>query len=334
MRDDDLLPCEILLEIFVIDLSIVVPVLGTEAKLFNFLTAIKNSHDLRLSVEVIIVDDASPIPLNEMFERFARENHQLNLTLITNEKNLGRAKSRNRGLFLAGGDIVLFLDVDNFPVPGSFVEIHSLFSDPEISAVRGNVRCDKSHLKNSAYIRFFDGRYLGARAIGTGDLSYRYFASDALALRRKDLLSMGGFDEEFKKYGCEDEELGRRYKALRKRFYFCSEAYFIDSDYPTLNRECQRMVSYARYSFPLLKSKHPGVEADALMHLVESDKNKLARIFLLIACRKVLADLIRRVLNMLDGFSLNPSKFFYHYVLASYYIVGYKARCIADKNEL
>lgn len=318
-----------------IDLSIVTPVLGNEVKLFNFLSAIKKANDLKLSFEVIVVDDASPIPLDKAFERFSSENQRLNLSMITNETNLGRAESRNRGLLLAKGNIVLFLDVDNFPEHGSLSEIYSLFSDPGVAAVRGNVRCDKEHLKNSAYIRFFDGRYLGARDIGTGKLSYKYFASDALAVRRNELLSMGGFDEDFKRYGCEDEELGRRYKAMGKNFYFCREANFIDSDLPTLDRECQRMISYAQYSFPLLMRKHPGVEVDALMSFLESDKRKLVKTISLLVCRKYLAALIKNGLNLLDGYDVNLPKFFYYYVIAAYYIVGYKLRYISGgENEL
>ena len=318
-----------------IELTIVTPVLGSEAKLISFLLSIKKANEANVSFETIIVDDGSPVSLETVFRTFSKENNDLNLVMLRNEKNLGRSESRNKGLSLAKGNIVLFLDVDNLPEKGAFSQICSLFLNPEISAVRGNVQCDERHLKSSAYIRFFGGRYLGARGVSSGDLSYRYFASDALAVRRHDLLSINGFDENFKKYGCEDEELGHRYKASGKKFYFSREAHFIDSDLPSLNRECERMICYARYSFPLLKSKHPGVESDALMHFIESDNNKYIRIFLLLVCRKSVADFIKMVLNFVDGYSLNSSTFLYYYVIATYYVVGYKSRCSAgDKNGL
>jgi glycosyltransferase involved in cell wall biosynthesis len=309
-----------------IQLSIVTPILGNEDKLLLFLESIKHLNNGGISYEIIIIDDGSPISLVNIFSKFKAENSDLQITLIRNEINLGRSKSRNLGLYQASGSIVLFLDVDNLPTIGAFHKIYHAFSDPNVSSVRGNVLCPTERESRSAYIRFFNQRYLGSRGTPSGPLPFKFFASDALAVRRLELLELGGFDEDFVKYGCEDEELGQRYKKNNKSFYFCKEAKFIDSDTPTLDREYQRMISYAQYSFPLLKKKHPGIESDALMHHIERPEFSVSKIILKIFLTSFLSLPVKYILNSIDNSRINPSKHLYLYVIATGYLIGFNRR--------
>ena len=213
-------------------LSVIVPVLGTSEKLNIFLKAVLLQHMKRSKFDLIIVDDGSSPSLVQTFNEFKKYFENGRATFIRHDENQGRAKARNSGISKAIGDVLLFVDVDNVPTPDAFELILEQFADGKLKAVRGSVRCTIDTVNKSAYTRFFDSRYLGARGVLSGPLSYRYFASDAVAISRLALEKVGYFDEQFRAYGCEDEELGCRVKAHEIPFYFASNAKFLDYDNP------------------------------------------------------------------------------------------------------
>jgi glycosyltransferase involved in cell wall biosynthesis len=59
--------------------------------------------------ELIIIDDASDIPLTEIFQT---ENNRIQI--VSNEQNVGPGPTRQRGLDLAKGQYVAFLDADDW----------------------------------------------------------------------------------------------------------------------------------------------------------------------------------------------------------------------------
>lgn len=77
--------------------------------------AIDSALSQDVPVEVIVIDDCSPDDLSEVMERY-RENEAVRY--IRNEKNLGAAQSRNRGVTLAKAPFVAFLDSDDYWVEG------------------------------------------------------------------------------------------------------------------------------------------------------------------------------------------------------------------------
>lgn len=72
--------------------------------------AIDSALNQKVPVEIIVIDDKSPDALDEVMERY-RGNPML--SYVKNEENLGAAKSRNRGVAMARGDYVAFLDADD-----------------------------------------------------------------------------------------------------------------------------------------------------------------------------------------------------------------------------
>lgn len=68
-----------------------------------------------LSLELLVIDDCSPEDLTEALAPFARD---ARVRILHNEVNMGAAKSRNRGVELAQGEYVAFLDADDIWEPG------------------------------------------------------------------------------------------------------------------------------------------------------------------------------------------------------------------------
>lgn len=171
---------------------------------------------------------------------------------------------------------------------------------------------------------------MGNRYKGTVKIEYRYFASDAFLISKSEFEAQKGFDESFRHYGCEDEEFGARLRLSSVPFFFCSDALLYDNDTPTLDRACERMIPYARYSVPLLVKKHPEIVDKLLFPQAErkgSMKSTVLRVALSCANSIKLNKFVRVVLNKLD----NRNKFkiraiFYKLVLAMYYIEGYSKR--------
>jgi len=66
-------------------------------------------------LEVIVINDCSPDDLDAAMERYRDD---LRVRYLCNEQNMGAAQSRNRGVQLAKGQYVAFLDSDDRWLPG------------------------------------------------------------------------------------------------------------------------------------------------------------------------------------------------------------------------
>ncbi|MGK5739523.1 glycosyltransferase family 2 protein [Micromonospora sp. URMC 103] len=100
-------------------LSIVVPVYGVEAYLYQCLESIR--ADIPAgdadAVELIAVDDASPDRCGDMLRSYAAGRSGVRTVHLTTNVGLGLA--RNAGLDVAGGRYVWFVDSDDWLPPGT-----------------------------------------------------------------------------------------------------------------------------------------------------------------------------------------------------------------------
>lgn len=86
---------------------------------FNCAPHIRQALDSALAqdvpLEVLVVDDRSPDDLGEIMREYAEEPR---VRYLRNERNLGAAETRNRGVALARGEYIAFLDADDVWAPG------------------------------------------------------------------------------------------------------------------------------------------------------------------------------------------------------------------------
>ena len=66
-------------------------------------------------LELLVIDDCSPEPLEDALAPYAEDPR---VCILKNERNLGAAQTRNRGVSLARGEYVAFLDSDDVWVAG------------------------------------------------------------------------------------------------------------------------------------------------------------------------------------------------------------------------
>lgn len=266
--------------------SIIIPTLNKLLKLKLVLKSLE--CQITNEVEVIVVFDGCDQDVIEKFQ-------QLTFTFIPIQvickNNIGRAAARNRGIEKAKGDIIIFLDDDRVVSP-TFIEEHRkmhhkagkpavvfgvrkefYLSDAEIEAygnsidnleqyckVNGNIQeyCIKNHNKNHPlrWLNFYTGN---------------------VSVDRESLIMAGSFDQNFKKWGHEDLDLGIRLCFQNVGFFYSDNAANYHMMHPS-NFSCNKEPKDDNLKYMIRKyNGHPLVQI-ILILLREKQKRKGFRV--------------------------------------------------------
>jgi len=155
--------------------------------------------------EIIVVDDGSSDATQEMVK--SKMGSKVGLRYFYQKKR-GPHFARNLGIDKARGEIMIFVDSDIFTPPNfisEHVKFHQKFGDVVVSGP--TVRTDR--LDNV----FADANRRKIKKL-LFDFSGPSFITSNLSVKRKFLIRVGGFDEEFTGFGWHDWELGLRLKKL------------------------------------------------------------------------------------------------------------------------
>jgi len=93
--------------------SIITPLYNSEAFISETITSVLNQTYKYW--ELVLIDDASTDATSSIASRFVAKHS--NVFLLKNETNLGAGHSRNRGIQVAQGDFITFLDADDLWKP-------------------------------------------------------------------------------------------------------------------------------------------------------------------------------------------------------------------------
>ena len=162
------------------------------------------------SFEIIVVDDGSTDETLDIVESLASF---LPLT-YTHQINSGLASAKNHGLYLAKGEIVLFLDDDDISSP-ELVEEHLIAHQehPELNtAILGRTQLSPE-LRDDPLMQYItnkDPMLFFYKGLSHNTIqNYEYFWGGRSSCKRELLLKEGVFNPIFK-FGYEDIELGYR----------------------------------------------------------------------------------------------------------------------------
>ena len=138
--------------------SIIIPVYNAEEYLCQCLNSIL-SQSLN-DIEIICVDDCSTDGCNDILVSYAANDSRFKV--IRNNNNLHAGPSRNRGLEIAKGEYILFMDADDWLVEDSLERLYldTVCMKADISRCRAleydnitgeKVKNEFSYLKNVFY---------------------------------------------------------------------------------------------------------------------------------------------------------------------------------------
>ena len=241
-------------------LSVVMPTYDETERLKAALKSLSQQDYPHEAIQIIVVDDASP---HLDSERLHAAVAPLQLRLLRNEQNQGRARTRNTALRVASGEIVIFLDSDMI-VGTNFLRAHAQRHQTHAEAVFvGNVRF-ASEIPNTSLTRYIEGRGVH-RVDEDKPIPFNCFVTGNSSVRRSTLLRVGFFDENLTAYGGEDLELGYRLHLAGIPLYYASEALSYHYHLRSLEPLCRLMQTYGNKSIPILLNKHP--ELDAVLRL-------------------------------------------------------------------
>lgn len=144
-----------------------------------------------VELEVIVIDDGSKDETSAIVARaFADEPRVRLLTL----ENGGKAQALNRGLELAGGEVVIALDADTQFEPETITRLARWFADPAIGAVAGNAKVGNRHNLVTRWqaVEYVTAQNLERRALAPFD-AIMVVPGAVGAWRRAALDSVGGY---------------------------------------------------------------------------------------------------------------------------------------------
>jgi len=183
------------------EISIIIPNYNGKTLLSkNLPIVIKNCPDC----EIIVVDDAS----SDDSVKYVTKNFP-QVKIFTNERNLGFAKTANRGVEESKGELAALINSDVAPRKNSVTAVSSYFDDPEVFAVG---LCDLSHEKNKIIKRGRGGAIFKhgfvvhfAKTVIKGDTFW--VSGGSGVFDRQKFLELGGFDSIYSPFYWEDIDL-------------------------------------------------------------------------------------------------------------------------------
>ncbi len=255
--------------------------------------------------EVVAVDDGSKEDTRETLSNLETKYPRR----IVRQENQGAAVARQRGVDLARGRIIVFVDDDMAVKPG-FLEAHLSKHDGGDTVVLGRLRPDAKLEDMPLFERFYArvmadqcdsfvaGKPIKGHNIYTGNVS----------MPRDLVFRAGGFDPAFR--ALEDEELGVRLEKAGARFVFADDAETIHgSDWSSVWKWMERAHRDGVYQTKLSK-KHPDMPESSPWRFLPK-LNPISRPFMKLSLAapgvaKLVANAAVRTSDLFDKVGLEP----------------------------
>lgn len=218
--------------------TIVIPTYRRFEQLGECLCSISGLDYPREDFEVVVVDDGSPYPPENVVEPYK---DKLNVRLVV-QPHAGPATARNRGVSEASGMFIAFTDDDCRPAADWLRKLKSrLDADPEavIAGNTVNVLTDNSYSAASQMLIDYLNAYYNTE-------NARFLTSNNMALARDVFIKAGGFDTSFPLAAAEDREFCDRCMHLGIKTVFAPEAVVKHAHSLSLKRFIRQHYNYGR----------------------------------------------------------------------------------------
>jgi GT2 family glycosyltransferase len=239
--------------------SIVIPTYNRPQILAKTLDCLEEQA-VDFEYEVIVVDDGSTIPLPDLgFGKGKRSNWKL----LRNERNMGRAATRNRGIRESKGEYILMIDDDIWATPGLLQAHYEAQKKIGVGVVVGSMLIPKE-VKNDVWNNYYRTWILNLHEQmekHKDALPYHFFFTGNLSIPKILIEKVGLFDETFKAYSCEDTELGYRLSKANVRMVYESKACAQHFNQETLDSILRKREQWGQSALVLVR-KHPELASE------------------------------------------------------------------------
>jgi len=234
-------------------LSVVIPTKNRSALLAEAVERIECQTVSREHYEVIVIDNDSSDDTRTVLDWKAKTYRNFRFDV---QEKPGAAATRNAGLRLASGDLILFID-DDVQAEPSLVEAHlEAHQKNQNASVIGAVSMPWGDTSDP-FLRYLrDHRILNPYTPSKGPIDFSYYHTCNVSTPTQMLMNVGGFDENFVVYGMEDIELGYRLEKAGSRMVFVPDARAIHHRFPGYQDFVDRS-ELAGYSLGHLLHLHP-----------------------------------------------------------------------------
>jgi serine acetyltransferase/GT2 family glycosyltransferase len=289
-----------------VELSVVVATYNRPVLLRRLLTQLDAQTLDPSRFEVIAIDDGSREDARQkLADVQTRHAHR-----IERQVNAGAAVARQRGVDLARGRIIVFLD-DDMQVAPDFLEKHLEKHDEPDTVVLGRLRPDAKLADMPLFERFYArvmARQNDELASGAAPVRGHNIYTGNVSMPRELFLRAGGFDPLFR--ALEDEELGVRLEKIGARFVFANDAESVHgSDWTSMKKWMDRAYRDGVYQTKLSK-KHPDMPESSPWRFLPN-LNPVSRPFMALSlaapsAARVVAGAAIRTASAFDKIGLEP----------------------------
>ncbi len=250
------------------DISVIIPAHGRTDLLVRCLRSLGRERQGVAGAEICVVDDGSGIVRDAVIDA-ASPGYPVLWHAFGEIR--GRSAARNEGIRHTTGRIVVFLDSD-MEAGAGFLRAHlDAHGKHPRAAVIGSIDWPGG----GSFLRYIGSR--GVAKLAPGDTApAKYFVTGNASVARADLPEGDVFDESLPGWGGEDLDLGFRLAEQGLSFVHEPDArsyHHFDGD---LAGHAARTRRYGESALPVLAGRHPGLERELKLDLLESPLWRIA----------------------------------------------------------
>ena len=223
-------------------------------------------------IEIIIVDDASTDDTSRLLDSI---NQKEFITVISHSENRGRAATRNSGIKVASGELLILIDCD-IEVESDFISRHvEYYKNENIIGLVSHLRTHDTKSKDKYHRYIFFGKR-GASIVGGGKpIPFNYFIQTCTSVKADAINETGMYNEELPTYGIDLEYAYRLWKFFPKGLFYAENINVYMYNVHTLEEALSNYLQYGEYNVPIILKQFPELESYVAADFVKSINGKV-----------------------------------------------------------
>ena len=238
--------------------SVIIPVFNGGDILDITIPAILNQDYSKKNTQIIIVDDGSTDNSKQKINKYLFTKQ---IQVVTHLENKGRSKTRNSGIKIARGELIIFLDCD-IEVEVDFISKHVCYhKQKNVIGLLSNIKTRINKLNNKYHRYIFNGKR-GAAIIGENKpLPFNYFIIGCTSVKSFAVSQVGGFNENYDVYGEDLDFAYRLWNIYSTGLYYTKNINVYIYKLKTLDEALSILHDYGQYNVPNLLLEFPDINS-------------------------------------------------------------------------